>query len=137
MHCIYCGPTDVSRKSRKPRLKKYVDEDGQVQTVKVYRYYCHNPKCKHKSFTNLPSNLLPYSKRPLEQRVAVLQMAALFGVVRSSGVVGIDEKYVLVPKSDKPDGKMKKWMYVYFAKVYRFTPFSDDAQERIRGKCWN
>ena len=22
-----------------------------------------------------------------------------------------------------------------FEKVYRFTPFSDDAQERIRGKC--
>jgi hypothetical protein len=22
-----------------------------------------------------------------------------------------------------------------FEKIYRFTPFSDDAQERIRGKC--
>jgi transposase-like protein len=35
--------------------------------------------------------------------------------VRSSGVVGVDEKYVLVPKNDKPEGKMKRWMYVYFA----------------------
>jgi hypothetical protein len=42
-------------------------------------------------------------------------MAALFGVVRSSGVVGVDEKYVLVPKNDKPEGKMRRWMYVYLA----------------------
>jgi len=44
-----------------------------------------------------------------------LQVAALFGMVRSSGVVGIDEKYVKVPKSDKPAGKSRKWMYVYVA----------------------
>jgi transposase-like protein len=35
--------------------------------------------------------------------------------VKSSGVVGVDEKYVLVPKNDKPDGKMRRWMYVYLA----------------------
>jgi hypothetical protein len=45
----------------------------------------------------------------------LLPIAALFGLVKSSGVVGIDEKYVLVPKNDKPDGKMKRWMYVYLA----------------------
>ncbi len=45
----------------------------------------------------------------------LLPVAALFGVVRSSGVVGIDEKYVLVPKNDKPEAKMKEWMYLYFA----------------------
>jgi transposase-like protein len=45
----------------------------------------------------------------------LLPVAALFGVVRSSGVVGIDEKYVLVPKNDKPAGDMRRWMYVYFA----------------------
>jgi transposase-like protein len=45
----------------------------------------------------------------------LLPVAALFGVVRSSGVVGIDEKYVLVPKNDKPESDMKRWMYVYFA----------------------
>lgn len=44
-----------------------------------------------------------------------LQVAALFGVVRSSGVVGIDEKYVKVPKNAKPAGKHRKWMYVYVA----------------------
>ncbi len=45
----------------------------------------------------------------------LLPAAALFGVVRSSGVVGVDEKYVLVPKNDKPAGDMRRWMYVYLA----------------------
>ena len=45
----------------------------------------------------------------------LLPVAALFGVVRSSGVLGVDEKYVLVPKNDKPATKMKRWMYVYLA----------------------
>jgi len=47
--------------------------------------------------------------------VELLPVAALFGVVRSSGVVGVDEKYVLVPKNDKPAAKMKRWMYAYLA----------------------
>ena len=151
VHCTYCGTTEVSRKSRKGRLKQYVDERGEIQTVAVYRYYCHNPKCRYKSFTNLPPNLIPHSKWTLDHHLAALQtyewshsvyrctsqvlgvckmtayrwvsgfgyellpVAALFGVVRSSGVVGIDEKYVLVPKNDKPEGKMKRWMYVYLA----------------------
>ena len=151
VRCIYCGTTHVSRKSRKPRLKHYVDEQGNEQSVEVYRYYCHNPACKYKTFTNLPPNLIPYSKWTLNHHLAALQsyewshsvyrctsqllgvckmtsyrwvsafgyqllpVAALFGVVRSSGVVGIDEKYVLVPKNDKPESDMKRWMYVYFA----------------------
>ena len=45
----------------------------------------------------------------------LLPVAALFGVVKSSGVIGVDEKYVLVPKNDKPEGKMSRWMYVYLA----------------------
>jgi transposase-like protein len=45
----------------------------------------------------------------------LLPIAALFGVIKSSGVVGVDEKYVLVPKNDKPAGKMRRWMYVYLA----------------------
>jgi hypothetical protein len=47
--------------------------------------------------------------------VELLPIAALFGLVKSSGVVGVDEKYVLVPKNDKPVGKMRRWMYVYLA----------------------
>jgi len=151
VRCIYCGTTDVSRKSRQPRLKKYVDEQGEMHTVEVYRYYCHNPACSYRTFTNLPPQLIPYSKWTLDHHLAALQtyewshsvyrctsqmlgvgkmtayhwvsgfgyqllpMAALFGAVRCSGVVGIDEKYVLVPKNDKPDSDMKRWMYVYFA----------------------
>jgi len=151
VRCLYCGTTDVSRKSKKPRLKRYVDEQGNEQTVEVYRYYCHNPACKYKTFTNLPPNLVPHSKWTVHHHLAALQLyewshsvyrctgqllgvskmttyrwvsgfgyqllpiAALFGVVRCSGVVGIDEKYVLVPKNDKPEAKMKEWMYVYFA----------------------
>jgi hypothetical protein len=149
--CTYCGTTDVSRKSRQGRRKKYVDERGEIQVVEVYRYYCHNAACPYQTFTHLPPNLLPYSRRTLDHHVAALQMyewsrsvyrctgqmlgvskmtayrwvsgfgyqllpvAALFGVVRSSGVVGIDEKYVQVPKNDKPEAEMKRWMYVYFA----------------------
>jgi transposase-like protein len=151
VRCIYCGSTHVSRKSRTPRCKTYIDERGEEQTVQVYRYYCHNPQCAHHSFTNLPPHLLPYSKWTVQHHLAALQqyewshsvyrctshmldvskmtvyrwvsafgyqllpVAVLFGVVRSSGVVGVDEKYVLVPKNDKPDEKMKRWMYVYVA----------------------
>jgi hypothetical protein len=51
----------------------------------------------------------------------LLPMAALFGVVRSSGVVGIDEKWVQVPeKAPRGSGRSKhpgtrRWMYVYLA----------------------
>jgi hypothetical protein len=151
VRCIYCGTPHVSRKSRKGRWKRYVDEQGKEQKVAVYRYYCHNPACKYQTFTNLPPHLIPYSKWTLTHRLAALQtyewahgvyrctsqmvgvskmtayrwvsafgyqllpVAALFGAVRSSGVVGVDEKYVLVPKNDKPAGDMKRWMYVYVA----------------------
>lgn len=151
VRCIYCGTTQVSRKSRTPRWKRYVDDQGREQKVAVYRYRCRNSACKYKTFTNLPPNLIPYSQYTLTHHLAALQtyewghgiyrctsqmlgvskmtayrwvsgfghqllpVAALFGVLRSSGVVGIDEKYVMVPKNDKPEGKMKRWMYVYLA----------------------
>ena len=41
----------------------------------------------------------------------LLPIAALFGVVKSIGVVGADEKYVQVPKNNKPDRDMLRWMY--------------------------
>jgi len=52
-----------------------------------------------------------------------LPLAQLFGLVRSSGVIGMDEKWVLVPNAcgersrtnDKPQGKRQRWMYVYLA----------------------
>jgi hypothetical protein len=69
---------------------------------------------------------------------ALLPVAALFGVVKSSGVVGVDEKYVLVPKNDKPAGKMRRWMYVYMAvDVWTYDllhiaihPFNDENSAR-------
>jgi transposase-like protein len=151
VRCIYCGSAHVVRKSRKPRLKKYYDPEGELQTVEVYRYYCRNPACDKGSFTHLPPGLVPYSRYRTEVHLLGVQMyawgystyrrtgqalgvagmtayrwvsawgyellpvAALFGVVKSSGVVGIDEKYVLVPKNDKAEGKMRRWMYVYLA----------------------
>ena len=45
----------------------------------------------------------------------LLPVAALFGVVKSSGVVGVDEKWVQVPKNNKPQSPRRKWMYVYLA----------------------
>jgi transposase-like protein len=149
--CIYCGSRQVSRKSRQPRVKQFLDEHDQVQTLEVYRYYCHNPACDKGSFTALPPGLVPYSRHRLEVHVLAVQgyawsrsayrrvatglgvstltayrwvsafghellpVAALFGVVKSSGVVGVDEKWVKVPKNSKPEGKMRRWMYVYLA----------------------
>jgi hypothetical protein len=51
----------------------------------------------------------------------LLPVAALFGVVRCSGVVGVDEKWVQVPeKAPRGSGRSKvpkprRWMYVYVA----------------------
>jgi transposase-like protein len=151
VRCIYCGSTQVARKSRQPRRKQYYDAEGNLQTVEVYRYYCRNKLCDKGSFTNLPPGLVPYSRYRAETHLLAMQMyawgystyrrtgqalgvtsmtvyrwvrawgyellpvAALFGVVKSSGAIGVDEKYVLVPKNGKPEGKMRRWMYVYLA----------------------
>jgi len=151
IHCPTCNSTQIARKSRKPRLKRFYDDQGQLQEVAVYRYYCRNQACARGSFTHLPPGLVPYSRHRLEVHLLAVQayawsystyrraaqalqvsettlyrwvsawghdllpVAAIFGVVRSSGVVGVDEKYVLVPKNDKPEGKMRRWMYVYLA----------------------
>ena len=157
IRCTYCGSTDVRPKGRTPRVKRYLDEHQQWQSVEVYRYRCRNPDCSYASFTHFPLDLLPYSPYPLHMRTTALQMyawgrssyrrtahalgvragrvylwvsafgaellpvAALFGVVRCSGVVGIDEKWVQVPeKTPRGSGRSKtpkprRWMYVYLA----------------------
>ncbi|MBX0328232.1 transposase [Oscillochloris sp. ZM17-4] len=151
IRCPHCGSSQVRRKSRTPRAKRYIDAAGQVQTLDVFRYYCQNTACAHGSFTSLPPDLLPYSPWRTEVHLQALQayelghssyrrvaaglgvstatayrwvsqfggqllpVAALFGVVRSSGVVGVDEKWVKVPTNDKPAGKQRHWMYVYVA----------------------
>jgi hypothetical protein len=155
--CTYCGSTDVRAKGRKPRLKRYRDENNEWQTVEVYRYRCDNSACSYGSFTHFPLGLLPYSPYRLAVHLSAVQMydwgrssyrrvgqalglgpgrvyqwvstfgqdllpvAALFGVLRSSGVVGIDEKWVQVPeKAPRGSGRSKvpkprRWMYVYLA----------------------
>ncbi|NNJ13043.1 transposase, partial [Chloroflexales bacterium ZM16-3] len=151
IRCPHCGSSQVRRKSRTPRAKRYLDAAGQQQTVDVFRYYCQNAACAHGSFTNLPPDLLPSSPWRTEVHLQALQayevghssyrrvaaglgistatayrwvsqfggqllpVAALFGVVRSSGVVGVDEKWVKVPTNDKPAGKQHHWMYVSVA----------------------
>ena len=45
----------------------------------------------------------------------LLPVVAILSLVRFSGVVTVDAKYVLVPKNDKAEGKMRHWMYVYLA----------------------
>jgi transposase-like protein len=159
VRCLYCGSSQVARKSAQPRSKRYYDETGAIQEVAVYRYYCRNAACEKGSFTHLPPGLLPYSPYRLQSHLLALQLtmwarttyrrgaaaldiapatlyrwiaacghqllpvAALFGLVRSSGVVGVDEKYVLVPKNDQVAGKactghrrsMRRWMYVSVA----------------------
>jgi transposase-like protein len=146
--CPHCGSSQVRRKSRQGRQKRYYDAAGHLQRVEVYRYYCLNPACAHKSFTSLPPDLLPYSPWRAELHCAALQayelgrasyrrvagglgvstatayrwvshfggqllpVAALFGVVRSSGVVGIDEKWVRV---HVPRRQGYHWMYVSVA----------------------
>lgn len=141
----------LAERGVKVALRVVEDEHGQRQTVEVYRYYCKNPDCPYKTFTNLPPGRVAHSVWTLDARLRALelyaglhttyrgaaaalgvspstlyhwlarfgdrplQVAALFGMVRSSGVVGIDEKYVKVPKNSKPESKQRKWMYVYVA----------------------
>ena len=45
----------------------------------------------------------------------LLPVAALFGLVRSSGVMGVDEKYVKVGQPVHPTADYNGWMYVYVA----------------------
>jgi transposase-like protein len=152
VHCPHCGSGLVARKENKPRTKKYRDpKTREWRQVEGYRYYCLNPSCSFKTFTDYPEDLRLYSEwtvdamlqgvmtymhmRTTYRRAAdvvgvshvtlwrwamvvgeqTLPVAAIFGLVRSSGVVGVDEKWVLVPKNDKPEGKRRRWMYVYLA----------------------
>jgi DNA-directed RNA polymerase subunit RPC12/RpoP len=51
IRCPHCGSSQVRRKSRTPRAKRYIDAAGQPQTVDVFRSYCQNTACAHGSFT--------------------------------------------------------------------------------------
>jgi transposase-like protein len=86
--------------------------DAHLKALELYTGLRTNYRSAAKALGVAPSTLYHW----LDQFGAEpLQVAALFGLVRSSGVVGIDEKYVKVPKNNKPAGKQRKWMYVYVA----------------------
>jgi hypothetical protein len=63
----------VVRKSKKPRLKWYYDEQKQLVSVEVYRYYCRNRECSHQTFTDLPAGLVPYSRYRTEVKLRAVQ----------------------------------------------------------------
>lgn len=152
IRCPHCGSDLAARKENTPRRKKYrAPETGEWREVEGYRYYCLNPACECKTFTNYPDEVCLYSSWTVDSviwgvmvymrmrttyRLAAdavgvshvtlwrwamavgeqaLPIATLFGVAHSSGVIGVDEKWVLIPKNDKPEGKRKRWMYVYLA----------------------
>jgi transposase-like protein len=86
--------------------------DARLKALELYTGLRTNYRSAANALGVAPSTLYHW----LDQfGVAPLQVAALFGLVRSSGVVGIDEKYVKVPKNNKPASKQRKWMYVYVA----------------------
>ena len=39
----------------------------------MYRYYCKNPACPYKTFTNLPPGLVPYSRHSLDVHILAVQ----------------------------------------------------------------
>ena len=53
IRCPHCGSSLISRKENKPRTKKYRDpETREWRQVEGYRYYCLNPSCPFKTFTD-------------------------------------------------------------------------------------
>ena len=82
IRCTYCGSDQVRSKGRKPRLKRYRDENNEWQTVEVYRYRCDNSECAYGSFTHFPLGLLPYSPYSLTRHLNAVQM---YGLGRSTG----------------------------------------------------
>jgi hypothetical protein len=63
----------------------------------------------------------------------LLPVAALFSVLRSSGVVGIDEKYMLVPKNDKPHEKRDTAISPRMSNAFDHQTWEVDA---IYPKIW-
>ena len=63
VRCPHCGTTLVARKENKPRTKTYRDpKTREWRQVQGYRYYCLNPSCPFKTFTDYPQDLRLYSE---------------------------------------------------------------------------
>ena len=155
IRCTYCGSDQVAPKSKQPRCKTIIDEDGEKQNLAVVRYYCHNPACAYETFTHFPAGVLPHARYTLQMHLVAVEvyetllttyrrsarvfgvkavtvyhwvaslspaatcLAAYLGVVHTSGVVGIDDKWILVcsPSAVRPHGRRSRavWRYAYFA----------------------
>ena len=76
IRCPMCHSTHIVRKSRKGRMKKFYDAQGNLQEVAVYRYYCRNQACARGSFTHFPPGLVPYSRHRLEVHLLAVQAYA-------------------------------------------------------------
>jgi hypothetical protein len=74
VRCPHCGSDHVAVKSKQPRLKGYLDAQGQRQTLEVYRYYGKNPDCPYQTFTSLPPGLIAYSVWTLDARLKALEL---------------------------------------------------------------
>ena len=35
----------IKYRREQPRIKKFIDCDGQTHEIEVFRYYCRNPEC--------------------------------------------------------------------------------------------
>jgi len=73
---------------------------------------------------------------------ARLPVAALFGVLKRSGGVGVDAKYVLVPQTAKPAAAMRRWMDGYRAvdvwtyALRHIARYPDNEQPRAQTVLW-
>ncbi len=155
IRCTYCGSDQIAPKSKHPRHKTVLDENGEQQVIEVLRYYCKNPECDYQTFTHFPKGILPHARYTLHVRLIAVEvyetllttyrrsarmfnvkaatiyhwvtslspgatcLAAYLGVVRTSGVIGIDDKWILVcsPSAVRPHGRRARavWRYAYFA----------------------
>ncbi len=72
VRCPHCHSDKVGRKSKVPRDKTYWGADGQKHQVATYQFYCRNPRCACKTFTDLPLGLLPHTPFGLVARLCAL-----------------------------------------------------------------
>ena len=63
VRCPHCGTTLIARKGKKPRTKKYRDPGTREwRQVERHRYFCLDPSCPFKTFTDYPEDLRLYSE---------------------------------------------------------------------------
>ncbi|RMF35820.1 MAG: hypothetical protein D6759_04290 [Chloroflexi bacterium] len=127
--CLYCGSTQAVRKSRKLRLKQYYDADRHHQCLfhalqevqeQVKEVYGAGYPETHPEAEALKERISPIfktkTKRTAQKRYEEVM------ALRDQNFCGFESF------------ETARLFLGVFEKVYRFTPFSPDAQPRIRGK---